>query len=123
MNTAMAQSCILLPDKPGQEQLCVIATERQLTGAIKKKKKKKKKQNERTASSPEPDRYRCRFTKSRGGECYTLNIVSHTTLFVKGSFAVTDLNQHLFFIKVTGSHSRGTVRCADSHLEIDLSKL
>ena len=42
MNTAMAQSCILLPDKPGQEQLCVIATERQLTGAIKKKKKKKK---------------------------------------------------------------------------------
>ena len=121
MNTAMAQSCILLPDKPGQEQLCVIATERQLTGAIKKKKKKK--QNERTASSPEPDRYRCRFTKSRADECSPLNIVSHTTLFVKGSFAVTDLNQHLFFIKVTGSHSRGTVRCADSHLEIDLSKL
>ena len=61
--------------------------------------------------------------RAGGDECYTLNIVSHTTLFVKGSFAVTDLNQHLFFIKVTGSHSRGTVRCADSHLEIDLSKL
>lgn len=49
----------------------------------------------------------------------TLNIISHATLFVKGSFTVTDLNQHWSFIKLTRSHRWVTVRCADSHLQID----
>ncbi len=67
------------------------------------------------------------FYKERGTRgfenYYTLNIVSHTTMFVKGSFTVTDVNQHLFFIKLTGSHSWGTMWRTDSHLQIDLSKL
>lgn len=32
------------------------------------------------------------YKEQGGDECYTLNIVSHATLFVKGSFTVTDLN-------------------------------
>lgn len=117
MNTAMAQSCILLPDKPGQEQLWVIATEKAAHWSYKK-----------SRMNGQPPRRNqtgidVALQRAGGDECYTLNIVSHATLFVKGSFTVTYLNQHLFFIKVNGSHSRGTVRCADSHLEIDLSKL
>lgn len=87
MNTAMAQSCILLPDKPGQEQLWIIATERQLTGAIKKK------AEWMDSLLVGTRQVSMSLYKEQGGdEFYTLNIVSHATLFVKGSFTVTDLN-------------------------------
>jgi len=70
-------------------------------------------------AEPETDRCGCRLTESRAH----LNIELNSTVVVRGPCSVTDLNQHLLFIKLSGGDRRGALRGAGSHLQIDLNKL